>query len=224
MTVELPEDDLARLLKENDQPHRLGDDQRRRLQARLALTPPLATKQADVTTARRYWGARNLTPRSKQRGGTRRQRGGRPALVGLVAAVVAFAFVSLSLQNQERSQVTATRPSMQSCPTAAQAFLDAVDVWNGVEEWGYLTDDRAPEPDLLTLAQRALRATAGGDQRTREELAEALGQFAANRSVRRRASATGDTAQTGPSTSERQDLTETVAQVHVYLTEPTRCG
>ncbi len=244
MTVELPEEHLAGLLKGNDQPHKLSDDQRRRLRARLALANEQATpdeprstmavdgvalapstggEQSAVATVSPSCSVRDIAHGSKRRGETRRQRGGRPALIGLVAAVVVFTFVSLNMQDRERSQIVTAQLPTKPCPAEAQAFLDAVDVWNGVEEWGYLTDDRAPEPDLLTLAQTALRATTGADERTRAELAESLQQFAENRSGRQRASSGDELALTSPGSGERQELTETVVRVHIYITDSTSC-
>ena len=43
-----------------------------------------------------------------------------------------------------------------ACPASAVAFIEAVDAWDGIDQWAALIDDRRPEPDLPTLGSVAL--------------------------------------------------------------------
>lgn len=87
----------------------------------------------------------------------------RLAAAAALVALAALGVVSLTGGGEtEPSIVVADAPEPASgpvaigCPTSVEAFVSAVDAWDGIDRWAALTDERRPEPDLADLAGAAL--------------------------------------------------------------------
>lgn len=99
------------------------------------------------------------------------------------AAILAFAVVGLAVFANIRgnSVVSVADPQEASpsaaapaCPAEITEFLEAIDLWGGVENWSFVTDASAPEPDLLTLALAVLDLEAAAPELANEAVAEQL--------------------------------------------------
>lgn len=160
MTNSLDEDGIARLIRDNEGQHTLAPEQRERLRARLGHPDHAAGPSADVLP---------IGTRSEDVAAPKRPVGRRLALAAatlLVVAAAAAAYRSAGDTNNDSIDAaasatadtdtdTATVSSTTACSTALEALIEGAVVWSGVETWSRVTDDRAPEPDLLALAHTA---------------------------------------------------------------------
>lgn len=72
------------------------------------------------------------------------------------------------------SKVTPPPGAAPACPAVVAEFLEGIDLWGGVENWSFVTDASAPEPDLLTLAIWVVELEVVAAELANSDLAERL--------------------------------------------------
>ena len=99
------------------------------------------------------------------------------AILAFVVLVGLAVFASLrssdvvSVADPQQGAPTAVAPA---CPAVVTEFLEAIDLWGGVENWSFVTDASAPEPDLLTLAIVVLELEVVAAEQVDSDVAERL--------------------------------------------------
>lgn len=172
MTMEsspIDEDQLRKLLKGGERPIPLSNEQRDRL--RRQIGPGLEVNPRDRGIDVRLTDAGSATESAEPLEAVFRERAAEPRGRRLLAAAAIAIFTALlgwGIIASQGGEVleTATNPELTqpraavACPAEVSAFLEAIDLWGSVENWSFLTDRRAPEPDLLRLALEAVESPA----------------------------------------------------------------
>ena len=171
---ELDEQALQRLLLTTPEPE-LTEAQRNRLRSRLGFANDIGAFGVEEVGAARQHSALTVVevppsdPESMP-SRTRSPRWRRVIAWAAVATVVVGAGVALATRGAEPDRTLLAgdgtpTPSdaavISFCQDHAATFADAIVVWDGVENWGFLTDRRLPQPDLLTEARDTVAALVG---------------------------------------------------------------
>lgn len=164
------EPDLRRLLHDDVAPE-LTAEAHQRLRKRLGITEThktISARRADATTfdteldqelqfeLHAFLALDETTSR-------RIRSAGILSVAATVVMVTLLSFLLLSSRSNNTETLVADdelvtpEPAGEAfCRDYAAPLAAAVDTWDGVENWSYLTDSRQPEPDLINLAKVAL--------------------------------------------------------------------
>ncbi len=180
------EEELRSLLKDSERPSALSPQQRERIRRRLGPALQAGANQPADSRAMIDRGDSPISdaPLELIKDDSVGAQRGRSLLAkaAILVAVVALGLGLLSLREEDlvetANQPAITQPSgPATCPSEIGDFFAAIGLWGDVENWSFLTDRNAPEPDLLSLAVAVLESGALSDASADQELAERLRQL-----------------------------------------------